>query len=352
MIEYTQEQKVQMADLILKGISQGNEREILRGLESMGYKPPAQVQKEAAEYDRRIAAGENPAEAAYNASLAHEQQLQAERAQFEEQQRQIALQRQQQGANFNNPQHTAFIDDLKKQKAEIEKMRAELAKEKTSLREEVAKVETAVMADKFNTSLTNEVSKMRADYPALKGLKDAQLIQMVKDAKQDQYQQTQEIVSTKEILQAINNEWAAQINSHIEDKTKHLKIFKDEDDEGQVVKDDKGNVLGKLNDEGVLVKTLTKDDTAGDKVEAKVDPNKKMFQHTNIDKTRDDGTIVVDTDDIDPDRLIRAANEARDQGPSQDSEGTSKVEAILQKAYERGDDDGSQATETTSSASA
>ena len=342
MIEFTPEQKTQMADQILKAISQGNEREILRGLETMGYKPPQQVQQELADYDRQIAAGQNPAEAAHFAQLEHErQQNEAYARQQQEEANRQAYMRQQQGNQMNNP-NKVFLDDMRKQQEELKKLKEDVIKERTHLREQLAKVETSVMADKFTTSLSNELSKTRADYPALKGVSDTELLTMVKQAKQDHYAETKELVSTKDVLRELNNQWANQINNFIEDKEKHLKIFKDEADK-QIIKDEQGNVVGELNDKGVLVKTLTKDATAGDKVSApKPTPGKKFFNHADVEKTKEDGTIVVDSEDIDPDKLVQAASQARDQGPSLDTEGTSKVEAVLKQAYERGDDDGGQ----------
>ena len=313
-IEYTDEQKIQIANDILRGVRTGDDKAILANLESIGYRPPQPDPEQVSEEERR----------------AYEQHLYA--------QEQARL-RQREGADYNN--NPGIYTDLKKQMAEMKKMKEELIKERASIRQNVQSVETAVLADKFHSRVKGEVDSLIEKFPALKNMEKGRLIETVKNAKHDYYKENEKSIETEEVLKELHNEMAEFVNAHITEDDKKLKIIEDlEGDEKEEVevKDEKGNVIGTLTEEGVL-KSLSSKDTGGDGTAAKgKEDERKIFEHSKKEVKKDDGTIVID-DDIDTEKIVQAASDARESSSAYAVEGAKKVDKILDEAMSRGGDD-------------
>lgn len=321
MIEYTDDQKLQIANKILQGIRSGNDQAILESLESAGYKSPM---------------GDDPNQYYY------EEEQRQRQAAAQEYARRQAEERQRRGADYNN---SPAVDQLKKEREEFQKLKAEFQKEREALRKNMHGVETAVLSDKFHQRVSSEVEGLKEHFPALKSMENSKIVEMVKQAKHDFYKQNEESIDTEEIMQELNNEMVEYVNEHIDDDEKKLKPvdLKEEDDddfEDPEIKDESGQVIGTLTKEGVL-KTLSNKDTGGSTAPKRGadEAGKKLFDHTSKKTEKEDGTIVLDGDDLDPDKIVDAAINAREAGESSYSEERdNKVQDIINKAVARGGD--------------
>lgn len=335
MIEYTPEQKVQMFDQILANARKGDQREIIRDLEQIGWKVPDEVRSEVDAYDRAAQGLPPEPHQQYGPTLDQNQQMAQAHAYRE------ALMRQTQGANYNNPQIIEASKQVKTKLEELDKIKSELLETKEKLTKDLGGVKNTILADRYNTRIQHEVAELKDKMPGLKHLDDEALIETVKQAKASYYQDKKEMLETEDILKEIHNQQAKHINSYIEDDAKKLKLFEDEE-ELEEIKDTDGNVVGTLNEEGKLVKTLTKADTVGDKV--KSEPEKKPVIDMTGEKQQEilkDGTIRIN-DDVDPNQLVNAIESAR---PALKSDEQGKIADIIKQDFEaqaasEGDGDG------------
>ena len=330
MINYTNEQKIEIFDHILGNVRKGDQREIIRDLEErMGWKVPQEMRQEIDNYDR-YQQGLPPLEPAQQ----EPQQDYVSRAQYE------AALRQSQGSNYNNPQIVEANKLVQDKLKELDEMKQELLKTKETMTKEVKSVENTILADRYNQRIVSEVSSHIDKMPGLKHLDKDALIETVKTAKANYYKDHKEILETEDILKHVHNEQAKTINSYIDDDAKKIKLFEDEKEEAQVIKDTEGNVVGELNEEGKLVKSLTKQDTVADKVKSEPTVKKSIVDHTGEkhQTVLPDGTIRIN-DDVDPNQLVDVIDKTR-SAESQEAKIAAVVKADFEaQAAEGGDND-------------
>ena len=321
---FTDEQKAQMFDQLKNSIDNRDEMGVLEQLKGLGLPVPDNINQQPDEQDH-----------ARQQRLYAQEQARAH-AQYE------AQMRQRMGNQYNHPNTNQNLDEIKKQREEIKKMQEELKAERQKVKDDLSKMQLSMVTDKYNESVGNEVVTLRKKFPALEPLGDTELVEMVKRAKSDVYKDTKEIEPTERILKELHNEMATFTNKHIKVENDKIKLIEDEEDK-QYIKDQDGKVLGTLDEEGRLVKTLTKDDTAGDKVAEKT-KRKQIIEHGKQDEVDKDGVVKLD-EEIDPSKIVEAAIEARDGGPSlHTDEAKSKIQDILTKADERDSDGGEDGT--------
>ena len=329
MINYTNEQKVEIFDHILGNVRKGDQREIIRDLqEKMGWQIPQEMRQEIEDYDR-YQQGLPPAH--YQQPAQHQDYI--SRAEHE------AALRQSQGANYNSPQVIEANKLVQDKLKELDDMKKDLIKTKEAMTSEVKSVENTILADRYNNRIQSEIKSLKDSMPGLKHLDQNALIETVKTAKANYYKEHKEILETEDILKHVHNEQAKAINSYIDNDEKKIKLFEDEAEE-QVIKDTEGNVVGKLNEEGNLVKTLTKADTVADNVKSEPKAKAPVLDHTGEkhQEVLKDGTIRIN-DEVDPDQLVRAIDNSR---PDQEKQIAAIVEQDFKEQAAQGGDNGTE----------
>ena len=324
-MNYTNEQKVEMFDQLHSQARKGDQREIIRSLEQIGWNIPIEMRTEIEDYDRHMQ-GLPP--------LHQPQQPDPQQQYYQEQQAREAMLRQTQGANYNSPQVIEANKLVQDKLKELDAMKADLLKAKETMTKDVKTVENTILADRYNQRLISEIAEYKKEMPGLEHLDDEALLDTVKQANASYFREHKDVLDTGDILAEIHNQQAKTINQYITDESKKLPLFEDDDDDDVVV-DTEDNVIGKLNEEGKLVKTLTKQDTVADNVKSepvKKEPVVDLTGDTH-QKVLKDGTIRIDSE-VDPNQVVNALDQARDDTQS-------KIQAVIEadfKAQEGGDD--------------
>lgn len=256
-MQLTDDQLLNVAKAMVKNISNQNANGVMENMQQLGFVMPA----------GGIQQGPSPEEiAAYQASM-----------------QQTAPPPPPPPQHYQTPNPAPFVNpyqnQFKKQQVEMAKLKAEQDKRIKDLENQLKEAETQTHARELYEKTSSYVKSNLDKYPALKSVDPDKLVEHVlniRDYDIRNKKNGEETLTLKEILDTVHDETADQVNTYIKDDAQKIKHVREPEPDENEVRDVDGNLVGKLNEEGKLVRTISEPGASqGDSTVANKDDKKE-----------------------------------------------------------------------------